>query len=95
MCPSCGSFDYEWALASGRGVVHTFTIVHRPTLPAFEALLPYNVIVVQLDEGPFMVSNLVGGDATTLRIGLPVEVVFAALDEQITVPTFRPVREGL
>ena len=59
ICPACRSFDYEWALASGRGVVHTFTIVHRPTLPAFEAQLPYNVIVVRLEEGPFMVSNLI------------------------------------
>jgi uncharacterized OB-fold protein len=94
MCPACGSFDYEWGLASGRGVVHTFTIVHRPTLPAFEERLPYNVIVVRLEEGVFMVSNLVGADASALRIGLPVEVVFEPLDLDITLPKFRPRAEA-
>jgi uncharacterized OB-fold protein len=90
MCPACGSFEYEWAPASGRGVVHTFTIVHRPTLPAFEDRLPYNVIVVRLEEGVFMVSNLVDADVDVLRIDLPVEVVFEPLDESITLPKFRP-----
>jgi len=90
LCPTCRSFDYAWAPVSGRGVVHTFTIVHRPTLPAFESHLPYNVIVVRLDEGPFMVSNLVEAPAAALRIGLPVEVVFAPFDDAIALPKFRP-----
>ena len=89
MCPACGSFDYEWALSSGRGVVHTFTIVHRPTLPAFEAQLPYNVVVVRLEEGPLMVSNLLDCPADAIRIGLPVEVAFEPLDETIVLPKFR------
>ena len=92
ICPACRSFDYEWTPASGRGVVHTFTIVHRPTLPAFEAQLPYNVIVVRLDEGPFMVSNLVDAPADALRIGLAVEVVFQPLDDATALPKFRPRR---
>jgi uncharacterized OB-fold protein len=92
LCPACRSFEYEWALASGRGVVHTFTIVHRPTLPAFEAQLPYNVIVVRLEEGPFMVSNLVDCSPDDLRIGQPVEVVFEPLDDAISLPKFRPGR---
>lgn len=92
ICPRCQSFEYEWALASGRGEVHTFTIVHRPTLPAFEDQLPYNVIVVRLEEGPFMVSNLVGGSVDDLRIGAAVEVVFEPLDDVITLPKFRPGR---
>lgn len=94
ICPACRSFAYEWALATGRGVVHTFTIVHRPTLPAFEAQLPYNVIVVRLDEGPLMVSNLIDAPADALRIGLPVEVVFQPLDDTIALPKFRPRRDA-
>lgn len=90
MCPACHSLDYEWALASGRGVVHTFTIVHRPTLPAFEDQLPYNVIVVRLEEGPLMVSNLVDSPAEAIRIDLPVEVVFEPLTDDIALPKFRP-----
>ena len=92
LCPACRSFDYDWALASGRGVVHTFTIVHRPTLPAFEAQLPYNVIVVRLEEGPFMVSNLIDYAPDDLRIDLPVEVMFEPLDDDIALPKFRPRR---
>lgn len=92
MCAGCGSLGYEWAHASGRGVVHTFTIVHRPTLPAFEADLPYNVVVVALEEGVFMVSNVVDCPPEALRIGMAVEVVFAPLSAEITLPTFRPVQ---
>ena len=90
MCPQCGSRDYEWALTSGRGVVHTFTIVHRPTLPAFEPALPYNVVAVRLDEGVFMVSNLVDCPLEQIRIGMPVEVVFEPLSDEITLPKFKP-----
>jgi uncharacterized OB-fold protein len=90
MCPACHSLDYEWARVSGRGVVHTFTIVHRPTLPAFEHQLPYNVIVVRLEEGPLMVSNLVDCPADAIRIDLPVEVVFEPLTDDIALPKFRP-----
>lgn len=90
MCPGCHSLDYEWAPASGRGVVHTFTIVHRPTLPAFEDQVPYNVAVVRLDEGPLMVSNLVDCVAEAIRIDLPVEVVFEPLTDTISLPKFRP-----
>ena len=90
MCPACGSLDYEWAKASGRGIVHTFTIVHRPTLPAFEDRIPYNVIAVRLDEGVFMVSNLVDCPPDEIRIGMPVEVEFEPLTDEITLPKFRP-----
>jgi len=90
MCAACGSLDYEWALASGRGIVHTFTIVHRPTLPAFEARVPYNVVTVALEEGVFMVSNLTDCPLDEIRIGLPVEVVFEPLTDEITLPKFRP-----
>jgi uncharacterized protein len=93
MCPECGSLSYEWAKASGRGIVHTFTIVHRPTLPAFEDRLPYNVIAVRLDEGVFMVSNLVDCPPEELCIGLAVEVVFEPLSEEITLPKFRPLQK--
>jgi uncharacterized OB-fold protein len=61
-------------------------------LPAFEAQLPYNVIVVRLEEGPFMVSNLIDCTADDLRIDLPVQVTFEALDDDIALPKFRPRR---
>jgi uncharacterized OB-fold protein len=89
MCPHCGSLDFAWERASGRGVVHTFTIVHRPTLPTFEDRVPYNVVAVQLDEGVFMVSNLVDCAPADIRIGMAVEVVFEPLTDEIALPKFR------
>ncbi len=93
ICPSCGSLDYEWARASGRGTVHTFTIVHRPTLPAFEDDIPYNVVAVRLDEGVFMVSNLVDCPNDQIAIGMPVEVVFERVSDEVTLPRFRRRRD--
>ena|ERR1043166_7083308 len=91
VCPRCNSFDYEWAPSSGRGTLYTFTIVHGPTLPAFQVQAPYNVAVVQLEEGPFIVTNIVGCNAEQLRIGMPVEVVFENVTEMISLPKFRAV----
>ena len=91
MCPCCTSFDYAWVRASGRGTLYTFTMVHGPTLPVFQAQAPYNVAVIQLDEGPFMVSNIVGCGAEQLRIGMRVEVVFEDVNASISLPKFQPI----
>ncbi|MBI3785073.1 MAG: OB-fold domain-containing protein [Deltaproteobacteria bacterium] len=92
LCPACNSSDYDWHKVSGRGTLYTFTIVHGPTLAAFAAHAPYNVAVVQLDEGPYLVTNIVEYNGTPLRIGLPVEVVFNDVDATISLPKFRPVK---
>ena len=91
MCPQCTAVEYEWAPVSGRGTIYSFTIVHGPTLPVFAPAAPYNVVVVQLAEGPFIVSNVVGRDAGQIRIGMPVEVVFEDVAETTSLPKFRPV----
>ena len=88
-CPGCCSPEYEWAAVSGRGVVYSFTIVHPPTLPAFQGQTPYNVAVVQLEEGPFMVTNLVGCAAGQIRIGMTVVVEFDDISPTISLPKFR------
>jgi uncharacterized protein len=92
-CPSCRSASFEWARCSGDAVIHSYTICHPPVLPAFAERAPYNVIVVQLEEGPFMVSNLVGGD-DGLRVGLAVEVCFTDIDDELTIPQFRQPTAG-
>src|SRR4051812_35865266 len=61
-CPECRSNRADWVETSGMGTVHTYTICHPPVLPAFEDKVPYNAVVVELDEGPFMVSNLADCD---------------------------------
>jgi uncharacterized OB-fold protein len=90
MCPHCSSTEHEWVAVSGRGVLYTFTIVYDPTLPAFQAQIPYNVAVVQLEEGPFMVTNIVGCAADQMRIGAAVAVEFEDLSSTISLPKFRP-----
>jgi len=86
LCPKCWSSEATWITASGRGHVHSFTVVHRAPTPAFQKKAPYVITIVDLEEGPRMVANIVGGDAMDVRIGDPVEVAF---DAGNGVPQFR------
>jgi uncharacterized OB-fold protein len=78
----------------GTGTVASFTICYPPVLPAFADRVPYNAVVVQLDEGPFMVSNLVDIDNDAIEVGLPVELTYVDLDDDVTLPQFRVVAEA-
>jgi uncharacterized protein len=91
VCPECRSRAFDWTEVSGRATVHTYTICHPPVLPAFADDVPYNAVVVQLEEGPFMVSNLVDCANDDITVGMPVEVTFADIDDELTIPQFRPV----
>jgi uncharacterized OB-fold protein len=90
-CPRCLSGDLEWQVVSGRGTLHTFTIVHRGPRN-FPLPSPYVMAIVELDEGPRMMTNLVGvkPDPETLEIGMPVEVTWADVTPEVTLPHFRP-----
>jgi uncharacterized OB-fold protein len=90
-CPHCFAADLEWRRVSGRGTLHTFTVVHRGQR-GFPLAAPYVIAIVELDEGPRMMTNLVGVDAdpARLRIGMPVEVVFEDVSPEIALPRFRP-----
>ena len=89
LCPACWSDDLEWIEASGRGTVHSFTIVRRASSPAYTGLVPYVVALIDLAEGPRMVTNVVGEDALSVRIGDPVQVVFEERAEGAVVPQFK------
>lgn len=90
-CPECRSADATWTAVSGRGTVASFTICYPPVLPAFADRAPYNAVVIELDEGPFMVSNLVDIANDDIEVGARVEVTFADLDDETTLPQFRVV----
>jgi uncharacterized OB-fold protein len=75
----------------GTGTVASYTICYPPVLPAFADRVPYNAVVVQLDEGPFMVSNLLDVDNDAIEVGAPVEVTYVDLDAELTLPQFRVV----
>jgi uncharacterized OB-fold protein len=89
-CPVCGG-ELRWVPASGRGRVHTFTVFHKAYHPGFADQLPYNVSVIELDEGPFVLSNVVDVEPEDLRIGDDVEVVFDAITDDVTLPRFRRI----
>lgn len=90
VCPFCFAVDLQWREASGRGTVSSWTRVHQAWFPAFADDLPYNVIQVQLEEGPRVTANLIGGTDALLRIGLPVRVVFDDVSDAVTLPRFVP-----
>jgi uncharacterized protein len=92
LCPVCFSDALVWTPVSGRGVVHAFTIPHRHSSPAFQADLPYIVALVELEEGPRLMTNLVDvpPDPAQVRVGMPVEVVYDDVTPDVTLPRFRP-----
>jgi len=89
-CPECGGMAMEWVKASGNGNVYTFAVFHMLYHPAFKEEIPYNTAVIELSEGPLMISNIVHCKNDDIRIGMPVNVVFEDISEEITLPKFRP-----
>ncbi len=88
-CTECMSTPVEWIQASGRGTVISFTIVRQAISEAYAADVPYVVALIQLDEGPIMMSNVIDADPEHITIGMPVEAVFETWSEDLTVPKFR------
>jgi hypothetical protein len=90
-CPTCFGWQVEWRQTSGRGKVYTFSIQYRPQAPGFTP--PYVTAIVQLDEGPRMLTNLVGveADPEHVHCDMPVEVEFLELSDEISLPVFHPV----
>ena len=78
--------------ASGRAKLLSFTIVRRPVSPAFADQVPYVVALVTLEEGPQMMTNIVGCAPEDVTIGMPLEVTFEDWSETISIPKFRPRR---
>jgi len=91
-CFSCGSRESEWAPVSGLGRLHTWTVLHPPTLPWFKDRTPFPVAVVELDEGPRMASNLVDVPVEDYRFGMRLKVDFEDIaGEEVTLVMFRSV----
>ncbi len=88
-CPACGHREVEAFAATGRGTLYSYVINHTPN-PAFDG--PYAIAVVQLDEGPRMMTNIVDCEQTpeALELDMPVEVSYLDASDEITLPLFRP-----
>jgi uncharacterized OB-fold protein len=88
-CHSCWSTDTEWAKASGRGTLYSFGVMHQK-YPGFEDEVPYNYAQVQLEEGPRIVTDIVGVPNDELRVDMAVVAYFDDVSEDCTVVRFTP-----
>jgi uncharacterized OB-fold protein len=99
-CAHCGAAGVAWAVAAGTGEVWSYTIVHHPTLPGFADRVPYGAVVVRLDEGVFLVSNVVDCPPDELVVGTRVElaptrvVAGSETGDDGVLPLFRRIPTG-
>ncbi len=89
-CPKCWSPDVRWEEASGRASLYTWSVVHRNDLPPFPERVPYVAAVVDLAEGPRMMTNVVDCDDGRLEVGMALEVTYRPIADDVTIPVFRP-----
>ncbi len=93
-CAVCWSDQVRWEEASGRGTLYTYSIVYMNDLAPFNERLPYVAAAVDLEEGPRIMTNIVGADPGDLEVGMAVVVDFEQLNEDVSAPVFRPVRSS-
>ena len=89
ICSRCMGQNIEWIKASGQAQLVSYTIVRRPVSAAYKPEIPYVVALVQLEEGPTMMSNIVNCDPDQVQIGLAVEVIFEDWSDEISIPKFQ------
>ncbi len=85
-CTGCLSEDLEWVESTGKGTLYSYTVVHRPQRPEFD--VPYTVAIVELEEGWHMLTNLVDVEHDAVAIGMPLQVSFKPMSDDITLPFF-------
>lgn len=93
ICHHCNSWNIQWRKVSGRGTVYSWIVVRHPLHPYFADKLPFAVALVELDDAPGvrMTTNILDCPMDKIHIGMPVEVVFHKINDQVTLPYFRPV----
>jgi uncharacterized protein len=88
LCRKCGSEELAAKPASGYGKVHSFSVVHRAPGPAFKNDVPYAVLLVELAEGPRMISTF-AGDPDDVAFDMDVQIVFEKVSDEVTLPQFK------
>ncbi|MGH3363843.1 MAG: bifunctional MaoC family dehydratase N-terminal/OB-fold nucleic acid binding domain-containing protein [Nocardioidaceae bacterium] len=89
MCPSCGATQPDYVVARGTGSVFSYVVHRHPPMPGKQ--LPVLLVLVELDEGVRMVGELIGAGEEEVEIGMPVEVSMVRVDDDLTLPAWRPV----
>ncbi|PLC55952.1 hypothetical protein CR155_02455 [Pollutimonas nitritireducens] len=94
MCPECWSDQLEWVDSKGKGTVHSFSIIRRVSDPAFAHKVPYVTALIDLDEGPRMMANILGNDALSVQIGDRVTLTFEDRGDGALLPQFVRASNG-
>ncbi len=94
VCPFCFSDTIEWKPASGRGEIASWVEYHMAFSNRFSDQVPYLVVLVELDEGPRLVSSIRDTASKDMRVGMRVEVGFEELKPGLIVPTFSPIEDN-
>ena len=93
-CNECGSEKVEWTQMSGKGEIYSFTVIRqvvgRAASKAFEPDIPYVIAWVDLDEGPRLITNVIGCPVEDVKMGMKVTVQFEKASEKIWLPKFKP-----
>jgi uncharacterized OB-fold protein len=87
-CPACGALEPDYVVASGIGEVYSYVVHHHPPVPGKE--LPFVIALVSLEEGVRLLAGLVDVPVPEVRIGLPVRISFVPVDDELTLPVWRP-----
>lgn len=89
-CDQCLSGELRWVKSSGRGTLYSYAVVHQLYHPGFAESVPYNVAQVDLDDGLRIIASVVGCPSSELAIGMPLEVTFEDVSDELAIPRFRP-----
>ena len=89
-CPECHTSQTQWIVACGKGSVYTFAVFHRSFHQAFEGDLPYVTAIVELEEGPHLLTNIIGCPPDQIHCGMPVEVTWEDVSKEFSLPKFMP-----
>jgi uncharacterized protein len=90
-CNNCLSPTVAWRPSSGRGTLYSFALMHQVYHPGFAGEVPYNIAQVDLEEGLRILTAIVGCSNADLQIGMPLEVTFEAITDEVTLPKFKPI----
>ena len=90
-CDNCIQPTVNWVQASGKATLYSFALMHQVYHPGFASEVPYIIAQVDLQEGLRILTNIIGCSSSDLQIGMPLEVAFEAITDEVTLPKFRPV----
>ena len=90
ICPRCMSLNLEWIRASGKGKIFSYTVVRVSPHPSFSTDIPYIVAIIELDEGPHLMSNLINCKIEDVKLNMPVTAVFDDVTSEVSLVKFRP-----